>query len=138
MGGLQIHHQQQILMTPISCTKFCLRSIVTQCFSTPKLKLCTKSKAITKVSAEELKEKWLTSLTCPTSTTLLKNSENPILQNHENCGNRADEADFVSQWVIGVDPDVSGALAVLKTDDFGSSSAQVYPFLLLLLNIFSI
>lgn len=32
-----------------------------------------------------------------------------------------------SNWVIGVDPDVSGALALLKIDESGCS-AQVIPF----------
>lgn len=32
-----------------------------------------------------------------------------------------------SNWVVGVDPDVSGALALLKIDESGCS-AQVIPF----------
>ncbi|CAH1427249.1 unnamed protein product [Lactuca virosa] len=140
MGALQFHqhhHQLQIspkFMTPIfSCnlraitTTLCLRSIVSERFSTSLPKLCTprsaKIKAISKVSADELKEKWLYSLTCPPP---LKETENPIPENDVSRGNEdVPTSNSRSQWVIGIDPDVSGALAVLKTDDLGYS-AQVY------------
>ncbi|KAI3814283.1 hypothetical protein L1987_19034 [Smallanthus sonchifolius] len=125
MGGLQFHHQQQILMTPISfpcnlraaTTTLCLRSTLSNWFSTSCPKLCTstsgKINAVNSGSAAELKEQWLNSLNCPP---LLKETEPQIDQEATNVD---------SQWVIGIDPDVSGAMAVLKTYDLGSS-AQVY------------
>ncbi|KAL4590582.1 hypothetical protein LXL04_003516 [Taraxacum kok-saghyz] len=137
MGALQFHqHTRQlqispIFMTPIfSCNlraitaTLCLRSIVSERFSTSLPKLCStrsaKVKAISRVSADELKEKWLHSLTC---TPPLKETENLILEDDVSFGNG--EVPSASQWVIGIDPDVSGALAILKTDDLGCS-AQVY------------
>lgn len=134
----QYHHRLQISqmsITPISfscnlsaaTTTLCLRSIVSKYFSTSLPKLCTsrtgKIEAISRVSADELKEQWLNSLTCPP---LITETENQILQHEEGCGN--DEvlsSNIDSQFVIGIDPDVSGALAVLKTDD-SVCSAQVY------------
>lgn len=63
-----------------------------------------------KVSCDnQLKVEWLNSLTYPLPT---KESE-------------SESEEAKSQWVIGIDPDVSGALALLKTDHSGSSSAQV-------------
>lgn len=121
-------------MTPIfTCnlraitTTLCLRSIVSERSSTSLPRLCTtkttKTKAISRVSADELKEKWLHSLTCPSP---LKETENPILENDVSRGNEeVPSSNSNSQWVIGIDPDVSGALAVLKPDDLGCS-AQVY------------
>lgn len=133
MGSIHFHqfHNQTLqtstLMTPLpfSCnptTTHCIRSIITKCFcTTSPPKLCTKKvKAISRVSADELKVTWLNSLTCPP---VVQESEKNLLQTDANFGNG--EANVVSKWVIGIDPDVSGAIAVLKTDDFGSS-AEVY------------
>ncbi|KAF7119769.1 hypothetical protein RHSIM_Rhsim13G0206200 [Rhododendron simsii] len=65
-----------------------------------------------RVSDAQLKEKWLDSLTCPCPNDLLRS----------NCGvSDVGRSDSDSPWVIGVDPDVSGALALLKNDDFGCS-----------------
>lgn len=65
-----------------------------------------------RVSDSQLKEKWLDSLTCPFPEDLLR----------PNCGvSGVLRSDLDSQWVIGVDPDVSGALALLKNDDLGCS-----------------
>ncbi|KAM7523007.1 hypothetical protein LguiA_012909 [Lonicera macranthoides] len=64
-----------------------------------------------KVSCDnQLKEEWLNSLTYPLLT--------------KESGSESEEVK--SEWVIGIDPDVSGALALLKTDNSGSSSAQVF------------
>ncbi|KAE9462128.1 hypothetical protein C3L33_05965, partial [Rhododendron williamsianum] len=65
-----------------------------------------------RVSDAQLKEKWLDSLTCPCPDALLR----------PNCGvSDVGRSDSDSPWVIGVDPDVSGALALLKNDDLGCS-----------------
>ncbi|KAH7836900.1 hypothetical protein Vadar_007172 [Vaccinium darrowii] len=65
-----------------------------------------------RVSDSQLKEKWLDSLTCPFPEDLLR----------PNCGvSGVLRSDLDSRWVIGVDPDVSGALALLKNDDLGCS-----------------
>ncbi|XP_076884595.1 Holliday junction resolvase MOC1, chloroplastic-like [Bidens hawaiensis] len=120
MGGVQFQQHHQQMMNPISRSSLRLRSVLSNCcffFSTStKLKLlCSTNSLKTKVtkgaSADELKHQWLHSLTCPSSLV-----------------NQTDEDGVVSpQWVIGVDPDVSGALAVLKPYDvLGSSAAQVY------------
>lgn len=58
-----------------------------------------------------LKETWLDSLSCPLPDTGA--GEDPTPTNAD------------SGWVIGIDPDLSGALALLKTDSSGYS-AQVY------------
>ncbi|KAI8525974.1 hypothetical protein RHMOL_Rhmol13G0272100 [Rhododendron molle] len=65
-----------------------------------------------RVSDAQLKEKWLDSLTCPCPDALLR----------PNSGvSDLGRSDSDSPWVIGVDPDVSGALALLKNDDLGCS-----------------
>ncbi|OMP07387.1 hypothetical protein COLO4_07383 [Corchorus olitorius] len=60
--------------------------------------------------AAALKEGWLDSLSCP----LPEIQDDPTQTN----------ADI--NWVIGVDPDLSGALALLKTDPSSGCSAQVF------------
>lgn len=73
------------------------------------------------LSDAQLKQNWLASLSCPfpqrtsTSTT----STAPYLGDGESSGSNAG-----SNWVIGVDPDTSGALALLKGDD-SPDSVQV-------------
>ncbi|XP_057480806.1 Holliday junction resolvase MOC1, chloroplastic [Actinidia eriantha] len=76
----------------------------------------TNGKARSKVSDTQLKENWLDSLSSPFAGTLLRPN-----------GEIADvgRSNSDSRWVIGVDPDVSGALALLKNDDFGCN-AQVF------------
>lgn len=68
-----------------------------------------------KVSDAQLKDNWLASLSCP------------FPQTRENFDGTADSTrtNSGSSWVIGVDPDLSGALALLKGDESGCS-AQVY------------
>ncbi|KAK1439512.1 hypothetical protein QVD17_05331 [Tagetes erecta] len=124
-GGFQFqlyhHHQQHpnpILMPPISFP-FNLRSITTttlcllssKCFSTTTTttKRSKSPNNNNKLSSDELKQHWLNSLN-PPPPTLLKPKQT-LDHNHDDA------------WVIGIDPDVSGALAVLKTFH---SSAQVY------------
>ncbi|XP_021278681.1 uncharacterized protein LOC110412471 isoform X2 [Herrania umbratica] len=60
-------------------------------------------------AAVALKESWLDSLSCP----LPDSGEDPTRSNAD------------SNWVIGIDPDLSGALALLRTDSSGCS-AQVF------------
>ncbi|GKU93482.1 hypothetical protein SLEP1_g7074 [Rubroshorea leprosula] len=62
--------------------------------------------------AAALKEGWLDSLSCPF----------PDKSRFEEDTTRSNAG---SNWVIGIDPDLSGALALLKTDDSGCS-AQVF------------
>ncbi|PIA60078.1 hypothetical protein AQUCO_00400751v1 [Aquilegia coerulea] len=65
------------------------------------------------VSNAELKEKWLASLTCPLPDKV-EESSSELMSNGVGLG-----------WIIGIDPDVSGALALLKPDNSGYS-AQVF------------
>ncbi|XP_054789543.1 Holliday junction resolvase MOC1, chloroplastic-like [Prosopis cineraria] len=76
-----------------------------------------------KESDAQLKENWLASLSCP----LLEKAhlmDAGVDLNHRNEG---------SEWVIGVDPDISGAVGLLKYEDSGCS-AQVFdsPFVQIL------
>lgn len=74
------------------------------------------------VSEAQFKEKWLASLSYPfpdRADTLSSEADVP-------------SCDLDCEWVIGIDPDLSGALALLKTDDFGCSAqvfASLYNFL---------
>ncbi|KAI4308213.1 hypothetical protein L6164_031311 [Bauhinia variegata] len=72
-------------------------------------------KSRAKVSNAQLKEDWLASLSypLPETTQLLNGGEN-ITQNNEG-----------SEWIVGIDPDTSGAVALLKSDELGCS-AQVF------------
>ncbi|XP_059624914.1 Holliday junction resolvase MOC1, chloroplastic-like isoform X2 [Cornus florida] len=62
-----------------------------------------------KVSDALLKENWLDSLTCP------------FPDPQENISLSTDKTHLrpTNEWVIGIDPDLSGALALLKSDDSG-------------------
>ncbi|KAM1000313.1 hypothetical protein ACFX2A_007077 [Malus domestica] len=122
--NLQLHHQ--LMMRPYLSfpSKFNLK----WCFSlyshstTPFSSASASTKSVgvgdraatAKVSdAAHLKHNWLASLSCP------------FPQNPDTLDSTSTNSD--SSWVIGVDPDVSGALALLKGDDDpASSSAQVY------------
>ncbi|KAI6685427.1 hypothetical protein NL676_031340 [Syzygium grande] len=59
----------------------------------------------------QLKQRWLDSLTCPVAAS----------SGQVDC----DGSGSGSDWVIGIDPDLSGALALLKSDESGFS-AQVF------------
>lgn len=62
----------------------------------------------TKVSnAAQFKQNWLDSLTYPSLQTPTQTLDD-------------------SKWVLGIDPDLSGALAVLKTDHTGSSAQVIF------------
>lgn len=70
-----------------------------------------------KESEAELKKNWLASLSCP------------LLNNDDNVNVNVNDRNEGCCWVIGVDPDVSGALALLKYDQSGSCcSSQVTRF----------
>ena len=80
--------------------------------------LRSSGKARVRVSESQYKENWLASLSCPPADA------------NERQGIRTDSADSNAgtSWVIGIDPDLSGALALLKTDDSGcSAQVLVYP-----------
>ncbi|CAO2837408.1 unnamed protein product [Amaranthus hypochondriacus] len=77
----------------------------------PNGKPSTKTSTILKINSRILKENWLSSL-----------SINGINSNR----NEGVEVNGGLQWVIGVDPDVSGALSLLKFDCNGIISAQVF------------
>ncbi|KAF8039633.1 hypothetical protein BT93_B1992 [Corymbia citriodora subsp. variegata] len=59
----------------------------------------------------QLKQRWLDSLTCPVAAS----------SGQVGCEGGGSGSD----WVIGIDPDISGALALLKSDESGLS-AQVF------------
>ncbi|XP_020267994.1 uncharacterized protein LOC109843474 isoform X2 [Asparagus officinalis] len=79
----------------------------------PPLKGRGPSKARARVDALELKENWLDSLSCPFPSP--GSDSSGIKDKHEGSGGK---------WVVGIDPDVSGALALLKDDD--DDDAQVF------------
>lgn len=68
------------------------------------------------MSEEELKENWLDSLSCP-----FQGQEAVSLPSIK----ERDEGN-AGKWVLGIDPDVYGALALLKDDNASGSSAQVF------------
>ncbi|XP_022890724.1 Holliday junction resolvase MOC1, chloroplastic-like isoform X1 [Olea europaea var. sylvestris] len=78
--------------------------------STPKVP--TRASKI--IDAQQLKLNWLDSLSCP----FLDENENKCLESSDfsNVGSEP------SGWVMGIDPDISGALALLKPND----SPQVF------------
>ncbi|KAL5580318.1 hypothetical protein UlMin_012760 [Ulmus minor] len=69
-----------------------------------------------KATEAQLKDNWLASLSCP-----LPQSCELLASN----GEESDPANVGSGWVIGIDPDISGALALLKGND-SDISAQVF------------
>ncbi|KAK3032371.1 hypothetical protein RJ639_037089 [Escallonia herrerae] len=74
-------------------------------------------RARAKASDAQLKETWLDSLTYPLPVkpvTFSSGTEEPPPCNSG------------SKWVIGVDPDACGALALLKTDEDSCCSAQIF------------
>ncbi|CAL5425483.1 unnamed protein product [Camellia sinensis] len=77
--------------------------------------LTSNGKVRANVSDAQLKENWLHSLSCPFPENLF-----PLNGEVVNvCQSNSD-----SNWVIGIDPDVSGALALLKTDHLGCSAQR--------------
>jgi len=70
--------------------------------------------SISKATTEVLKENWLSSLSCPSL------GMNGSVSNYG-----VGRTIRGSEWVIGVDPDVAGALALLKFDNLGCASAEV-------------
>lgn len=74
-----------------------------------------KPNCISKAKTEVLKENWLSSLSGP-----------PLGTNGSLSNDGIDRTIGGSEWVIGVDPDLSGALALLKFDHSGCASAEVF------------
>lgn len=75
-----------------------------------------KARATVAEAARRLKEDWLDSLSCPCPDNQTQLSA---------CGGADPVQNNVGpEWVIGIDPDISGALALLKIDESGCS-AQV-------------
>lgn len=102
----------------INFRTFCASSsspTLTQNLSEPQIIVPEKKRRV-KASETQFKENWLTSLSYPfPEKTHLLNGEHDD-HTHQNDG---------SKWILGIDPDVSGAVALLKTH--GSvSSAQVF------------
>ncbi|PON59567.1 MutS [Trema orientale] len=69
-----------------------------------------------KVSEAELKENWLASLSCPLPRDF---------GNFDGEGEESNPDSAGSNWVIGIDPDLSGAVAILKDGD-SDCPAQVF------------
>lgn len=95
----------------------------TQNPSDPQIIVPNRKRRVKASSDTQFKENWLASLSnpFPEKTHLLNGEHEPT---HQNDG---------SKWVLGIDPDVSGAVALLKTH--GSvCSAQVPCFFLSLLD----
>ncbi|XP_058079027.1 Holliday junction resolvase MOC1, chloroplastic isoform X1 [Magnolia sinica] len=69
------------------------------------------------VSNSQLKEKWLDSLSCP----FVERDGDLGIDGVVTPG-----SDVGPEWVVGIDPDVSGALALLKVDGDSGVSAQVF------------
>ncbi|KAJ4724476.1 Holliday junction resolvase MOC1, chloroplastic [Melia azedarach] len=108
MGTVQIHPQNNyILMNTFISSKLTkFRGIYTCPFAQNRRTSVVRAAKV--CDAAQLKQNWLDSLTFPPLHDLTTTQTN---------------AD--SEWVLGVDPDLSGALAVLKTDQSGCS-AQVF------------
>lgn len=67
-----------------------------------------------KVSDTQLKENWLNALSCPF----------PDISNTFKCSGIHASSD----WVLGIDPDIHGALALLKSIESGSSAQAIKLF----------
>ncbi|KAL5994766.1 hypothetical protein ACLOJK_024821 [Asimina triloba] len=70
------------------------------------------------ISGSRLNEDWLSSLSCPP---VGKDGGDVAID-----GVLASASDAVPTWVLGVDPDVSGAVAVLRCDSKSVVSSQVF------------
>ncbi|KAE8037298.1 hypothetical protein FH972_009899 [Carpinus fangiana] len=137
MEALQIRAHQQptpaYFMNPLSSklkptfssyklkALFCTSSLTPLSSEQPPILLPRKAKTtlsrngvrdrVVKETAAQLKENWLESLTCP-----FPHESDPLNGNGTNAA---------SDWVLGIDPDLNGALALLKSVESGSS-AQVF------------
>ncbi|KAH9317813.1 hypothetical protein KI387_019582, partial [Taxus chinensis] len=87
-----------------------------------------------KVLRQEITEKWLSSLSCNDSDTTAGLRAEEVAAGLELCAaadgllqseEMAHGSDAENAWVLGIDPDVGGAVALLKPEDSGST-AQVY------------
>ncbi|XP_042480029.1 Holliday junction resolvase MOC1, chloroplastic isoform X1 [Macadamia integrifolia] len=83
--------------------------------SCPKRKMVDSFRVRVKVSEAQLKENWLASLSYPFSQ----------MDGQRSINGEEPTSNVDSQWVIGIDPDLSGALALLKSEN-SVCSAQVF------------
>ena len=124
MSSLSSKLKSTITFASISTRAFCTSSLTlndTQTLNHPQIvvpeKIVPRESARCrriKATDAQLKDNWLASLSYPFP-------EKPQLLNGALDLNQRNET---SGWLIGVDPDVSGAVALLKTDELGCS-AQV-------------
>ncbi|XP_078171481.1 mutS2 [Carex rostrata] len=86
----------------------------------PKATVPSAAKARVSSTESIVKESWLAALSCP-----LTRKEEPDLDSHSDSGEVI--LGSGSEWIIGVDPDVSGALALLRPDQSPCGySAEVF------------
>ncbi|KAJ7964966.1 Holliday junction resolvase MOC1, chloroplastic [Quillaja saponaria] len=117
MSSLSSKLKRTFAFTSVNLKAFCTSEITsneTQILTPVKAVKRKSARARDKLFDVQLKGNWLASLSCsiPEKSQLLNGEEE---LNHSNGG---------SDWVIGIDPDISGAVALLKSDESGSS-AQV-------------
>ncbi|XP_077218113.1 mutS2 isoform X2 [Tasmannia lanceolata] len=120
MNTISANLRAKILFSSAKCRCFCTSTVDLK--DTHELingKNCRKRAAIddarvrVRVSDSQLKENWLASMSCP------------FPERASSEGNELPTSGYGSVgWVIGVDPDTSGALALLSDDNPGS--AQVF------------
>ncbi|KAJ7960519.1 Holliday junction resolvase MOC1, chloroplastic [Quillaja saponaria] len=118
MSSLSSKLKPTFSFTSVNLRAFCTSSLTsnqTQIPSPVKTVKRNTARAKVKLSDAQLKENWLASLSYPfpEKSQLLK-GEGESTHNNEG-----------SDWVIGIDPDISGAVALLKSDELGSS-AEVF------------
>ncbi|XXG52849.1 hypothetical protein AAC387_Pa03g1055 [Persea americana] len=121
INSIPSHSTPKTLFSPADFRRFCTSSVNLE--STHVVfhgRSCKKNPGVrasvgVTVSGSQLKENWLDSLSCP------------LTEKGSHLGFDGDEADSAaaSECVLGIDPDISGALAVLKGDGVGFS-AQVF------------
>eukprot|EP00268_Persea_americana_P060725 TRINITY_DN7605_c0_g1_i2.p1 TRINITY_DN7605_c0_g1~~TRINITY_DN7605_c0_g1_i2.p1 ORF type:complete len:266 (+),score=55.37 TRINITY_DN7605_c0_g1_i2:158-955(+) len=121
INSIPSHSTPKTLFSPADFRRFCTSSVDLE--STHVVfhgRSCKKNSGVrasvgVRVSGSQLKENWLDSLSCP------------LMEKGSHLGFDGDEADSAaaSECVIGIDPDISGALAVLKGNGVGFS-AQVF------------
>ncbi|XP_015958490.1 Holliday junction resolvase MOC1, chloroplastic isoform X1 [Arachis duranensis] len=113
MNSLSSQLKLKLKLKPIKVKAF---SAAAAAASSSQIRRCGKAKA----SDAQLKENWLSSLSYP-------------LLSEDTQQHQSDASNF--KWVLGIDPDVSGAVALLKTQHSHSDSApQVFdsPFVKIL------
>ncbi|XP_019440754.1 PREDICTED: uncharacterized protein LOC109345925 isoform X3 [Lupinus angustifolius] len=133
----QFHFMNKLKHTiPLTSSSFHIKPFsVSSSFSSPTITqtkttvnnpqvIVPEKKRKVKASDAELKHNWLASISCvsPSSTHLLNEEQHQHQHQQEITTYKNDEG---SKWILGIDPDVSGAVALLKTHD-SVSSAEVF------------